>query len=151
MVTSRGGELFLVALLRLDPADRRVVAVLGDDLAALRGNRPKRILVQVGAFDGGNALVQKPHQGAQNTRLGLAAQPQQDEVVARQDGVYQAGQDSLFIAEDAGKQVADVRAAAQHAHQVGAHLLLDGALLGVAEDAQRGQGARQQFGTRGIR
>ena len=147
----RRSQLLLVALLRLEPADRGVAAVLGDDPAALRGDRPERVLVQVGAVDGGDVPVEKPDQGAQNARLGLSAQPEQDKVVPRQDGVHQPGQHGLLIAEDAGKQVADLGPVAQHAHQVVAHLLLDGAIRGVAEGAQRLQGPRQRFGTRSIR
>src|SRR4030067_208257 len=48
------------------------------------GGRLVRIAVERAAFDRGDPLVEKLHQRAQQPGLGLAAQPEQDEVVARQ-------------------------------------------------------------------
>ena len=120
--------------------------MLGQQPAPLRGDRGERVLVEVGAGDGGDALIQKSHQAAQDARLGLAAEAQENEVVARQDGVHQAWQDGFLVADDAGKQLRDVGPGPQHAHHVVAHLVLDGALLRVVGSPQLREGAWRDAG-----
>ena len=49
-------------------------------------------------------LVEQRRQRAQDAGLRLAAQPEKNEVVARQDGVDDLGTDGVVVADDAGKQ-----------------------------------------------
>ena len=49
-------------------------------------------------------LVEQRRQRAQDARLGLAAQAEQDEVVPRQHGIHQLRDDRVVVADDAGEQ-----------------------------------------------
>ena len=131
-----GGELLVVALVAVHPVDRQVVAELLHALPGGGQDRLERALVEVAAGDHGRVLVQEAGQRAQDARLGLAAQAEQDEVVPRQDRVDDPGQHGLVVADDAWKQRL-VRV--QAGEQVGAQLLLDRALpvAGCLELAER--------------
>ena len=64
-----------------------------------------RVVVDLAAFDVGRHLVEQRGQQADEPRLGLAAQAQQNEVVARKDGVHHLRHDRVFVSENAGKQL----------------------------------------------
>ncbi len=58
-------------------------------------------------------------------RFGLPAQPQQNEIVARQNGVDHLRHDGVFVSQDAGKQ----RLPALHfADQIVSEFVFDGAV-----------------------
>ena len=80
-------QLLDVARLARQPADAHRVAVGGHLLAAVRRQRRQRVVVDLAARDDGDHLVEQRGQRAQDAGLGLAAQPEQDEIVPRQDGV----------------------------------------------------------------
>ena len=132
----RRGELLAVALVTGNPVDRRVVALLGDARLARLAERREGVVVDLAAGDGGRLLVEQVDQAARDARLGLAALAQQDDILPREDGVLDLRQDGLFVADDAGE---DLFAVAHLAHQVLAHLLLDGKYL-VAALAQLAEG-----------
>ncbi len=103
MVTSGRGQFFDVSRLARQPGDRRIVAALGNQIAAGAADRPQRMIVNFAAGDVGNLRVEKLDQPAQNAALGLAAQSQQNKVVPRQNGVRDLRQHRLFIPVHAGK------------------------------------------------
>ena len=89
----------------------------------------------------GDPLVEQRDQRAQEPRLGLAAQAEQDEVVLRQQRVDQLRDDGVVVADDAGEQRF---ARAKFPNEVVADLLVDApvrhgaALDGAPQLAQRG-------------
>ena len=121
----RRRELFDEAQLARQPGDRRAIAALGDQLAAVLGERLERVVVDLAARDDRNLFIEQRDELAQDAALRLPAQSQQNEIVARKDGVDELRQDRLFVAQDAGKQR---RAVLQQADQVLPHLVFDGAL-----------------------
>src|SRR5213594_401516 len=78
----RGRELFDEPDLARQPRDWRTVAALGNQLAAVLGDRIERIVVDLAAGDDGNLLIEQRDQLAQDPAFRLTAQTQQDEVVA---------------------------------------------------------------------
>ncbi len=136
------GELLPVAQRPVQPADGQVVA-LGDDATPGRGRqRGVGVLVELGALDDGGPLVEQADEGAQQTRLALAAFAEQDDVVAGQQGALELGGDGVLVADDTGEAVL---AGAQALDEVGPQLLLDGAVL-VAGGAQRPERAGEVGG-----
>ena len=137
----RRRQLLDVAVLPRDPFDRCLFPVLFDQLPAVLGNRVERVVVDLTARQDRHAFVQEIEQRSQDTALGLPAQSQQDEVVLREDGVHHLRNDRVLVAHDAGKEFLS---RFQHAHQVLAHLVLDGARvfpgrrpLGLSEFTER--------------
>ncbi len=63
-----------------------------------------------------------PPREARDLRLGLAALAQEDDVLPREDGVFDLGQDGVFVADDAGEKL---RAGLETHDEVVAELLLD--------------------------
>ena len=64
----------------------------------------KRIVVDFRAGDNRNLLVEQIRQLADNATLRLAAQAEQDQVVPRENRIYQLRDDRFVLADDAGKQ-----------------------------------------------
>ena len=81
----RRGQFFHVALVAREPGDRRGVAFGGDALAAGAAERTVGIVVDLAAGDHGDLRVEKSDQPAQDSRLGLSAQAEQDEMMPRKD------------------------------------------------------------------
>src|SRR5262249_20820226 len=121
---------------------RQAVAVRLREPAAGRAQRRQRVVVDLAARHDRQPLVEQQRQRAQDARLRLAAQAEQDEVVARQDRVDDLGDDRVVVADDAGKERA---ARAQLADQVVADFSLDGPARdasGLDIRAQRAQRGR---------
>ena len=121
----RRGELFNEPQLARQPRDRRLLAALGDQLAAVLRNRLERIIVDLAACENRDLLVEQRHELAENAALRLAAQAEQDEVVTREDRVDELGNHRLFVTHNAGKQR---RAVLEQADQVFPHFVFYGAL-----------------------
>ena len=117
------GELLDVALVAVQPGDGRLVAVLGDQFAAAPADRAVRIVVDLAARDVRGKLVEQRGQHADEARLGLAAQAQQNEIVARQNRVDDLRDDRVVVSHDAGKQRL---APLNLADQIAAEFVLDG-------------------------
>ena len=100
----RRRQLFDVARFARQPADRHLVAFGLDAVLAERRQRRNRIVVDLALRNHRQPLVQQRGQGAEDARLGLAAQAEQDEMVARQDRVDQLRHDGVVVADDARKQ-----------------------------------------------
>ena len=95
-----GGELFLVALLAVDPLDGGVVAVLLDPAAHRAGDGVEGVLVDGGAGEDGHPLVEEVGELAGDAGFRLAAEAEQDEIVAGQQGVDDLGDDGFLVADD---------------------------------------------------
>jgi len=117
-----GRELLDVALVATQPADRQRVAFLRDARAARPAQRRERVVVNFAAWHHRDRVVEQFGEAAQDAALGLAAQAEQDEVVARQHRVHQLRDHRLVVADDAGKERL---AGLQLADEVVADFLLD--------------------------
>ena len=62
------------------------------------------VVADLGAGDVGAVRVEQRGEGAEDARFGLAAEAEEDEVVAREDGVDDLGDDRVFVADDAGEE-----------------------------------------------
>ena len=120
----RSGELFDVPFDGREPRDRRLIAHFGDQAAALLADRVVGIVVNLAAGDVRNALIEQGGQHADQTRLGLAAQAEQDKVVPRQNRVDHLRHHRVLESHDAREQLF---ALLNLADQVRAKLVLDGA------------------------
>ena len=118
------------------PLDGQVVARRGQLCLAGGTQRVERVVAQLAAGDDGNGLVEQADQRAQHPRLGLATQPEQDEVVLREQGVDDLRHDRLGIADDAGE---DGAPGAEPVNEVAANFVFD---AGVSRQAG-GHGAAQ--------
>src|SRR5207249_11188212 len=79
------------------------VAFFGDQLMAATADGRVRIVVNLAASDEGQLGIEQRGERAQNAALGLAAQAQQNEIMARQDGVDELRHHGIFVADDAGE------------------------------------------------
>jgi len=136
----RRGQLLHVPVVAGEVCDGSRVALLGDQLATALAQRPIRIVPDFAAGNVGHAFVEQRGERAQDAALGLAAQPQQDEVLLRQHSIDDLRNHRVLVADDAGKErrvglpprgQRPVRGgpAAQTRDQVRAHLVFDGARL----------------------
>ena len=69
----------------------------------------------------GHLRIEQRRERAQDAALGLSAQSEQDEIVARKNGVDDLRNDGVVIADDAGE---DGPSSAQASNQVLAHFVL---------------------------
>ena len=121
----RGRQLFDESQLARQPGDRRLLAPFGNQLAAVLGDRLERIVVDLAAGENGNLLIEQRDELPQDAALGLTAQAEKNEIVARQNGVDELRNDGFLVAHDAGKQR---RAVLEQTDEVLAHFVFDGAL-----------------------
>ncbi len=118
------GELLVVALLAVSHSIGRVVARFRDQALAAGRDGRERVVVELGAGEDRDLRVEQGDEGAQDARLRLAAQAEEDEVVPGEEGVDHGRDDRAVVAQDAGEERAAVL---QAGPQVVADLLLDGA------------------------
>jgi hypothetical protein len=83
----------------------------------------QRVVVHLAAGEDGDLVVQQVHELPHDPALRLAAQAEQDEVLAGEQRVDDARHDGVLVADDAGEQRV---AGAQPAQEVRAHLVLHG-------------------------
>ena len=98
--------------------------------------------MDLAALDVRRPFVEQRREHADQARLGLPAQAEKNEVVARKNGVDHLRHDGVFVPEDARKQFL---AALDFADQVAAEFVLDGPVgkFGFGE----GTGAKRAEGT----
>src|SRR5262249_7691571 len=113
-----------IALLARNPGDRRRVALLGERPAAVLRDRIERILVELAAGDCRDLGIEQADEHPEEARLGLAAQAEEEQVVAREDRVVERGQHGALVAVDARE---GILAALDGAAQVLSKLVLDAA------------------------
>ena len=140
------GQLLHVALIGREIGDRRVVAQPRNFVAAAPADRRVRIVVNFAAREIRHVRIEQRRQRAQDAALRLTAQPQQNEIVARKNGVDDLRHDRVVVADDAGKH-RSVAVCAQPGRQVVAQFILDAAraqtLFGKDTAAQFTQCARK--------
>src|SRR4051794_24358 len=100
----RGGELLDVALLPSKPGDGCGFPALCQQLSGILRDRGERIVVDLTPGDGRNPLVEQGGQLPQEPTLGLTPEPQQDEVVTRQERVDDLRQDGVLIPHNPGEE-----------------------------------------------
>ena len=117
----RGGQFLDVALLGRKIGDRRLVALAGDQLAAALADGRIGVVVDLTAADVRRVRVEQRRECAQDAALGLSAQPEQDEVMPREDRVHDLWHYRIVEADDARE---DGFLAAKFFDQVLAQLVL---------------------------
>src|SRR5713101_4946956 len=100
----RRRQLFDEPLLATQPADREAVAFLRGARAARGAERRQRVVVNLAAGDDRDPFVQQIDEVPQDAALRLTPQAEQNEVVARQDGVDELRNHRLVVADDAGEE-----------------------------------------------
>ena len=80
-----------------------VIALFLNQVAAAPADRAVRIVVDLAAFHVWQHIVQQRRQHADQARLGLAAQSQQNEIVPRKKGVHDLRHHGFFVAHNARK------------------------------------------------
>ena len=137
----RSSQLLDVALLARAPGDRQVVALGGGTCAALRADRGQRVVVNLAARHNGDRRVQQIDEAAQDARLCLPAQSEQDEIVLREQPVDELRHDGVVVANDAWEERF---ARLQFGDQVRADLVFDGRISGQTPFNGRAQGAHRE-------
>jgi hypothetical protein len=89
----------VVAVAAVNPADRRRVAALLDQCVRRGKLRVKRVVRNFQPIHDRQPFVEQLRQGAENARLGLAAQTEQQDVVLCQDGVDELRNDGRVVAD----------------------------------------------------
>ncbi len=97
-------QLLDVTVRPRQPGDGRVVALLLHQRPALAANRVVGIVANLAPGDVRHRFVQQRGQQADDARLGLPAQPQQNEVVPRQQRVHDLRDNGFLKTDDARKQ-----------------------------------------------
>ena len=97
------------------------VAELRDLFPAAPANRGVGVVVNLATGDVRRLSVEQRGQGAQDAAFGLAAQSQQNEIMARKNGVDDLGHDRVVISDNAGENGA---ALPEFRDQVVAHFVL---------------------------
>ncbi len=118
----RRGQLLHVAMLGREPGNRRGVSFFSNQFAAAPADRHIRVIVDLATRDVRHLRIKQTGQRPQNSALSLAAQPEQNEIMPRQDRVHDLRHHRVVIAHDARKYRA---ALAQPRHQVLAQLIFD--------------------------
>jgi hypothetical protein len=99
------GQLFDVALVATEPRDGRFVSLGGNQIAAALANRVVRIIANLAAGYVRQALVEQGGEHPNDARLGLPAQPQQNEIVAGQNRVDNLRDHRVVVTHDAWKKL----------------------------------------------
>ena len=81
-----------------------VVALRGQSCPAGGADRVQGVVVDLAAGHHRDVIVEERHQCAQQAGFGLPAQTEQDEVMARQQGVDELRNDRVVVADDAGEE-----------------------------------------------
>jgi hypothetical protein len=114
-------QLFDVARVALQPVDRRVVAFGRQPGPARGADGIERVIVDVTARHDRDLRVEQGHERAHQAGLRLAAQAEENEVVAGEQRVHQLRDHRVVVADDAGKERF---AGAQLLNQVRANFLV---------------------------
>src|SRR5260370_8857989 len=99
-----GGKFFDEAILAGHRGDGGIVAFDGDSFAARAADRFQGIVVDFAAGDDGHFRIEKVDEAAENAALGLSAQAEKNEIVARKQGIDNLRDDGVFVAVNAGEE-----------------------------------------------
>ena len=94
------GQLLGEAPAAVDPGDRRLVALLANQVDARRPRWGEGVVADVRARHDGQPLVEQLDQRADDSRLGLAPFTEQDDVVTGQQRGLELGQDRVLVPEN---------------------------------------------------
>ena len=98
-----GGEFFNETVIGGEPSYRGLISHFRYQVAAEFGDRCVGIIADLGASDVGAGGIEESGEGTENSRLGLAAEAEEDEIVPAKDGVNDLWDDGVFVTDDAGK------------------------------------------------
>jgi len=98
-------QLLDIAVMAVQPFDRRIVAHVSDEVLGKAGERLQRIIVEFAARHYRHVFVQQLHNAAGQPRFGLPAQAQQQHAVARQQRALYVRDDGVVKTNDALKAV----------------------------------------------
>src|ERR1700733_11900343 len=99
----RSRELLDETQVARHPRDRSRIAFCGDLFFASAAERRERIVINLAPSNHWNLGVQQIRQPAQNPALRLPPQPQQNEIVPRQQGIHDLRNNGVFVAVHARK------------------------------------------------
>src|SRR4029079_13454296 len=116
------GQLFGIAAVARDPVDGGRVTIALDDRARGRTDRPQRVAVELASGDDREPRIEQADEQPRHARLGLAALPEEDEVVAGEDRGLDGRDDRILVADDARE---DLAARREPGEEIGPELLLD--------------------------
>ena len=138
----RRRELLHIPGLAREPGDGQLVSLGGQAAAARRTEGRERVVVNLAAGDDRDFRIELIGQRAEEPRLGLTAQTEENEVMFGEQGVGDLRHDALVIADDAPEQGL---AGAQARNRIGAQFLFHGASRhatgrgGLAQGPERGR------------
>src|SRR5208282_3579023 len=92
------GQFFHVTLVTRQPGNGSVFALRSHLFAAGAANGPQRVIVNFAAGNHGDFRVEQLNQAAKDAALGLAAQPQQNKIMAREQCVHDLRNHTVLIA-----------------------------------------------------
>src|SRR6266849_347119 len=118
------GKFFDEAIVAGHPGDGSVVAVGGDFFAAGAADGLEWIVVDFAAGDDGHFRIEQVDEAAENAALGLAAEAEKNEIVAREQSIDDLRDDGVFVTMHAGKEGL---ASFDGTQEIAAQLILDGA------------------------
>ena len=135
----RGRELLAVALAAVTPCNGQAVAELAGQAAAARADRHRRVVIDLAPGHHRRPLVEKIHEGADETGLALAALAEEHDVVAGEQCPLDLRPYRLLEADDAREGVVAIR---EPLYEVRSDFILDRA-MGVAGGAKGAEGHRE--------
>ena len=97
-------KLFDKARVATDPVERHRIAVLRQHLSPVSGDWPERIVVDFRAGDDRDALVEQIGEQADDAALCLSAQPEQDDVMPRENRIDQLRDNGVLVTDNARKE-----------------------------------------------
>ncbi len=134
----RGGQLLDVARVAGQPGDRHRLSFALGERPARAADRRERVVVDLASLHHRDRLVEKACQSSQDPALGLPAQAEEDEVVAREDRVDELRDDRVVVADDSWE---DRATGTQLPHQVLTDFILDAPAGDRAAGHRRAEGA----------
>src|SRR5437588_11409448 len=118
----RSLQLFDKARIAINPGNGCGILVQLDRLPSVSADRMKRIVVDIRTGNDGNLLVEKICELANDAALRLAAQSQQNQIVAGENGINKLRHDGFVITNNAGEKFL---APLEFADEVCPHLVFD--------------------------
>ena len=88
----------------MHPTDRRVVAVLEDQILRVLTDRMIRVVEHFGPGDDRQPFVEELDHRSDHAGLALTPFAKEDHIVSGKDGVLQLGENGFVVAEHAGEQ-----------------------------------------------
>src|SRR5437870_2560622 len=82
--------------------------MLGNLIAAAAANRSIGIIMNLASGKIGHLRVEQGSEGAKHSALGLTAESEQDEVMTREQGIDDLGNDGIVVADDARKDLTSI-------------------------------------------